>query len=434
MLPPRPPSPRAAARTLLLALTGLTALACTTVPTASPRGGSGAPQTGPGAAPTITPAFGLTWGLVQDVERPTEAFAIPSDLPTGPPGPDTAGHPGNFPGQSILRDVSVAADRLVAVGFTALHGVWTADAWTSGDGLHWTLASIDRRPGSFAEAVTTTADGAIVAVGRSGADPAAWISSDGKTWTATQVGRLAPADLPAEPERMTTVLRTDFGLLAGGSAGPELGAREARLWRSDDGRTWTALGDVEGRSDAEVAGIARGPEGYVALGRLGDGQRSTGSIAWRSANGEAWTRIDDLALAGGIAVAIVATEAGFVAVGSDLEEREAVAWSSSDGATWTRAPSEEARLHFGEKVRMTDVVATAAGLVGVGNFVGVQYGTGTSWLSGDAATWMKAPLQPALGQGEPESVIAWRDRLVIVGSRGAPDNYIPSVWIGPSLP
>jgi hypothetical protein len=83
---------------------------------------------------------------------------------------------------------------------------------------------------------------------------------------------------------------------------------------------------------------------------------------------------------------------------------------------------------------MTDVVTTPAGFVGVGNYVSLQYGTGTSWLSRDGLAWTQAPDQPTFGQGEPEAVLAWRDRLVIVGSRGAPDNYIPTVWLSPGLP
>jgi len=83
---------------------------------------------------------------------------------------------------------------------------------------------------------------------------------------------------------------------------------------------------------------------------------------------------------------------------------------------------------------MTDVVATANGYVAVGNFVGFQYGTATSWLSADGLSWVQAPRQAALEGGEPEAVIAWLERLVTVGSRGAPDDYIPSAWISPNAP
>jgi len=384
----------------------------------------------PIAAPTPPAAFGLTWGLVQDVERPAEAFAVASDLPTAASAPGGA----NFPGQSILHDVAVVGDRLVAVGYTAVAGSWTADAWTSTNATSWSLSTIDDRVGSFAMAVTARSGTRFVAVGRSGVDAAAWTSADGKTWSRASVARLASGSLADAPERMTTVIDTPAGLLAGGSAGPELGDRQARFWRSSDGTTWTPIADAAAFGGAEVVAITPIPSGYLALGRLGTGQRATGSIAWLSADGETWRRIDDRALANGLLAAVAVTADGVLAVGSDLDEREAVVWASADGVTWTRAPGEGSRLHSGEKIRMTDLLVTEAGYIGIGNFVGVQFGDGTSWLSGDGLSWQQAPLQPALGQGEPEALVAWRDRLVMVGSRGAPDNYIPSVWISPNVP
>ena len=235
---------------------------------------------------------------------------------------------------------------------------------------------------------------------------------------------------------MTVVTATAGGLLAGGSVGAELeGGHRARVWRSSDGHDWQPMPDEPAAfADSEVSAIAEAAGGIVAIGHLEGGARPTGSLAWTATSSGTWGRCPDAALAGGLAEAIVATPAGFLAVGSDADEREAVAWSSSDGCTWTKAPTEGSRLHSGEKIRMTDVVATAAGLVGVGNYVGVQFGTGTSWLSTDGRRWTQAPDQPTFGQGEPEAVTVWRGRLVIVGSRGAPDNYIPSVWLSPGLP
>jgi len=426
-------APRAGAAVAAAAAVCALLAACgsLTGPTASPR-----PAWTPG--PTRVPAYGLTWAMAPDVERPADAFAIPSNPPTGPANPGTAGHPGHFPGQAVLADVAVRGDRLVAVGYVGLEGRWRARAWSSSDGLSWTVHPIDERVGSFAVAIAVAPDGTFVAVGRAGREAAAWRSPDGVAWERSTVGSLVAdgADRPASAaERMAAVLATADGLLAGGSAGPELGERRARLWRSVDGATWTPVSDDPATFvGAEVAAITEVTGGYVALGRLGSGARPTGSLAWTSDDGRTWQRVDDPALAGGLAVAIVATPAGVLAVGSDADEREAVAWSSADGRSWVRAPGEPARSYFGGKIRMTDVVATPSGFVGVGNYVGLQFGTGTSWLSRDGLAWAQAPDQPTLGQGEPMAVARWADRLVIVGSRGAPDNYIPTVWLSPGLP
>jgi hypothetical protein len=426
--PERPPIVTAVRALTLALLAG----ACSLAP-----GPSATPSRLPQA--TLTPVLGLTWAMAPDVERPADAFAVSSNPATGPEHPDTAGHPGNFPGQAIIDDVAAGADRLVAVGFSGIAGDWRARAWASTDGLSWKLATIDDRTGSFAVRVTANPTGGFVAVGRAGREAVAWVSSDGSSWRRASVGSLVAsgeARPAAESERMTAVVATSSGLLAGGSVGPEQGPGDARFWTSADGRAWQPMADVPATfRNAEVVDITAVGTGLVALGRLGGAARPTGSIAWisRTDRGE-WERVDDPALAAGLAVSVADSGTGMLAVGSDLDEREAVAWSSVDGRAWTKAPTETSRLHSGEKIRMTDVVATADGSVAIGNYVGVQYGTGTSWLTTDGLHWMMAPDQPTFGQAEPEAVISWRDRLVIVGSRGAPDNYIPSVWLSPDLP
>ncbi len=390
----------------------------------------------PATIASLTPALGLTWSIAPDVELPADAFPIDSNPPTGPEHPNTAGHPGHFPGQSVIEDVASIGERVVAVGYEGLAGEWRARAWSSSDGLSWRLASIDDRPGTFAVGIVRTPRDGFVAVGWAGADAAAWTSPDGVIWARSLIEREPRTITPAPAERMRAVVASSDGLVAGGSAGPELGDRHARFWRSTDGRSWSVVADDgPAFANAEVAAlVSPGGSGFLALGRLGPGGRPSGSIAWTSPDGQSWHRIDDGALASGLAVSVITTATGFLAVGSDADEREAVAWASSDGQAWTRAPKEESRLHFGEKVRMTDVVATDRGYVAIGNYVGVQFGTGTSWLSTDGLHWAQAPDQPTFGQAEPEAIAPWHDGLVIVGSRGAPDNYIPSVWLSPGLP
>lgn len=394
-------------------------------PSASPTPAASA---APAASPT-PPIPGLSWEKAPDVERPTDAFAEPSAEPSGPSGPGTAGHPGHFPGQAIVDDVVATGDGLTAVGYVGIDGVWTAIAWRSGDGGRWTLESIDDAPASFA--VSVAADprtGRVYAAGRSGPDPVVWAATGGG-WTRTGIPTLSGG---AERERAVAIVATRDGLLAGGSAGPELGDRRARFWRSTDGAVWAPVPDDPAFAGAEVVAIeSLAAGGYVALGHLGTGQRSTGSVAWRSDDGVAWRRVDDPALAGGLANALATDADGsLVAVGSDLDEREAVVWRSTDGgATWQRAPREDSRLYEPYKIRMTDVVATPGGLVAVGNYVGLQYGTAASWLATSWESWTRSANYPALGQGEMLAVAGGGPGLVAVGSFGAPDNYVPTIWL-----
>jgi hypothetical protein len=80
---------------------------------------------------------------------------------------------------------------------------------------------------------------------------------------------------------------------------------------------------------------------------------------------------------------------------------------------------------------MTDVTATAIGLLAVGNLVEMQFGTGQSWRSSDGLHWERSPIQPSMGQAEPSAVVPFGDRFVMVGTFGAPDNDIPRAWISP---
>jgi hypothetical protein len=387
----------------------------------------------PPATPVATPAVpGLSWVKAEDVARPDDAFAQPSAEPTGPSGPGTAGHPGHFPGQAIVDDVVATDGGLTAVGYVGFDGVWTAIAWRSRDGQRWTLASIDTAPASFAVAIAyDPRNGRAYAAGRSGPTPVVWAADHGGAWIRTKLQTLSGG---AEWERAVTIAATPDGLLVGGSAGPELGERRARFWWSPDGTAWSVVGDDPGFGGAEVVAIEpRKDGGFVAMGHLGTGQRATGSVAWISddRDGARWRRVDDPALAGGLVNALATDADGsLVAVGSDLDEREARVWRSADGgASWEQAPAEASRLYEPYKIRMTDVVATPGGLVAVGNYVGLQYGTATSWIASDWRTWTRAPNYPALGQGEMLAVTPGGPGLVATGSFGAPDNYVPTIWL-----
>src|SRR5206468_102843 len=123
----------------------------------------------------------------------------------------------------------------------------------SADGSTWKIHPIDSTDFSFAVAVTTGRSGSVVAVGRSGSLPVAWTSSDGLSWQRQAVPTVGPSGVA---ERMTTVVATDSGFVAGGSSGPELADRHAAFWTSADGQTWSAVPDDPGAfANAEVRQI-----------------------------------------------------------------------------------------------------------------------------------------------------------------------------------
>ena len=422
------------AKSLVAVTVAVAAVGCgspSVSPTTSEQPAPTASRSPPPAAPTGPPVLGLDWGRADDVERPEEAFAAPSPGASFAfsLGGNRSGHPLHFPGQAMMADVArLPSGGLVAVGY--VYPGWHPTGWTSPDGRTWNLAPIGETEFTFPVALAVGAGGAAVAVGRSGSAPMAWTSPDGTAWEPHDVAILGDG---AVAERMTTVLATPDGYLAGGSVGPELLDRHARFWRSADGSTWEPVADDPAAfADAEVRAIARLGDGYVATGVTGSVQEVTGSVAWTSPDGETWTRVDAPALRGGRAIALAnAPFGGLVAVGSDRTEDEALAWLSPDGRTWTQAPGEESRQYYG-KIRMTDVTVVGDELVAIGNYVGVQRGTATGWVSRDGLHWERARAAPVQQQAELYAVVAAGPGVVAVGSFGAPDDYIPTVLLSPA--
>jgi hypothetical protein len=392
--------------------------------TSLPSGGTFLPSGGTFAPPaSLGPAvLGLDWGRAASVERPInfEETVSPS-------------YPGTHPilriaGQAMMTDVvATPAGGLSAIGYVPPD--WTPTAWTSSDGQAGSLHPIGPTPFTFPVALASGGAG-LVAVGRSGSRPVAWTSADGVAWTERSV----PVVDAAVAERMTSIVVGPHGFVAGGSAGPELFDRHARFWTSTDGSSWTAApDDAAAFADAEVRAISTFDGGFVAVGVVGSVQQRTGAVAWTSRDGMAWQRIDDPTLTGGLTVALTAAPfGGLVAVGSDLDRREAAAWTSPDGAHWTRAPSEPSRVHGGGYAWMTDVMAIGDEVVGIGEDQGLQRGTGTAWVSRDGSHWDQARTAPVQEQAELYAVAPGGPGLVVVGSYGAPDSYVPIVLVSPA--
>ncbi|HET7726301.1 MAG TPA: sialidase family protein [Candidatus Limnocylindrales bacterium] len=401
--------------------------------------GSSAPSTAPSPAAlsTLPPPpdeLGLGWVSVLDVERPPDAFEIPED-PSAGQDTGTSGHPLHFPGQAMIEDVVATPDGLVAIGYVGFE--WRPVAWHTDDPRRWALTEIGRvepDEAAFAVALAVTPAGEAVAVGRAGRRPAVWRSGDGgRTWRHTEPPVLGSDD---DWERMTAVAGNGTTMIAGGSVGPELLERRARFWTSGDGGAWQPVPDDPAAFDGtEVVDIVALPAGgWLAIGRIGDGQRTTGSVAWTSGDGRTWLRQEPAAFADArVRAALVRGDGSIVAVGSRVDETMALGWVSRDGgATWTLT-AEQDSLRYGDgwKIVMTDVVEVDGGLVAVGNVVPLQHGQGMAWRSRDGLRWERSPVQPALGGAEPLAAVAVDGSVIAVGTAGSPDNFIPRVWISP---
>jgi hypothetical protein len=409
-----------------VARTGVPACALTVaamVAVASGCGSTAAPTSGL-AQPSGPPVLGIDWARAPSVERPTNFEVDPSASAY------TGDHPIlRIPGQATIADVTPLPGRgFVAVGYEPPD--WTPVAWTTSDGLNWSIHSMGATGFTFPVSVAAGADGSVVAVGRSGKLPVAWTSADGVAWQEHAVPVLEESGVA---ERMTTVVVSAHGYLAGGSVGPELFDRHARFWTSIDGMEWKSVADAPvAFANAEVRAITRFRDGFVAVGVVGTAQHPSGAVAWTSPDYATWTRVDDPSFVDGIAVAVASAPfGGLVAVGSDVARHEAVAWTSPDGRRWTRAPREPSREHSGGFAWMTDVVAIGDTVIGIGDYQGLQRGTATSWVSRDGIHWEQARSAPVQEQGEFYAITPGGPGAIAVGSFGAPDSYVPTIWLTP---
>ena len=212
-------------------------------------------------------------------------------------------------------------------------------------------------------------------------------------------------------------------------------AIEARFWWSRDGRSWrpgTLDGDPAGTRVAAVEALPGG--GFVAVGATGDARAAVGSAVWTSPDGRAWTRVaDSAALRQGVdARADRGRRSRAGGCRQLVGQHPAVAWRSADGVDWTMAPDAPSLGNFGLGIEMHDVAWDGTRLVAVGHrLFGTQYPTGVVWVSTDGIAWDRATESAALSQGKIEGVAAVPGGFAAVGTFGAPDAAIPTVWLSP---
>lgn len=196
--------------------------------------------------------------------------------------------PGDGYSRSEITDILTTDSGLVAVGFADPE--WQhfptgrALAWTSQDGLVWDRVELGAEPGTVWAAAGTGE--AVIAVGSTSDDSAAWISSDAKTWSPP-----SPIVTLAKQLWFWDAVWDGGRLLAVGVWFPEHPAGEYPFpgqsgpvaWASDDtGATWHEIpisktsdeGPFASTVDQRPAGfrdvIAFGDE-FLAVGGTGNG-------------------------------------------------------------------------------------------------------------------------------------------------------------------
>jgi len=211
--------------------------------------------------------------------------------------------PDSHPGSSAVS-VAWARGRYIAVGGGG--EVNATVAWTSVDGLAWAPLSI-LKPGEPASLNSVAAGPAAYVVdGMEGGHPVIWTSTDGRTWTKSNLAG-SPAD---DAGRMRYIGGRFIFSIAGGG-----------LWTSTDGQHWTKTvvpGFGVGAFDVTTI-----PGGFVAVGRSFE-DNEPGAVAVADPSLTHWRVLPlDPVFDGGIASSVTVSPDGayLVGVGNTLDGR-----------------------------------------------------------------------------------------------------------------
>ena len=125
-------------------------------------------------------------------------------------------------------------------------------AWWSGDGLHWTRATVEAHPGDGFAAVYSAESG-LIALSSTGDVPGRtsfWTSADGHAWKLSSANPMGVIESGEGVGSANGVFSGDGARLLGYDPGAT--ASSAVYWTSLDGTNWTRL-SVTG--DTTVASI-----------------------------------------------------------------------------------------------------------------------------------------------------------------------------------
>jgi len=257
--------------------------------------------------------------------------------------------------------------------------------------------------------------GTEVAAGAANGGPALWVSADGGSdWTRAALGGLSALSQAGSGE-LAGVAHGPAGWIAVGTTLAEGGG--PLVVASPDARTWTVTGGLAASvgGSAAAAAVAAGSAGYVIVGHQSAGGGGTVAAAWYAPGLSGWhsATISGATISGATVArsagqlmnSVTVTAGGFAAVGS--AGTSAAAWLSADGRSWRQVslPQPAGAARAG----LEYVAANGASLVAAGTeFTASGASSPFAEVSADAgATWNVVQLPvPAAGQGTGTTVTA----------------------------
>jgi hypothetical protein len=237
--------------------------------------------------------------------------------------------PGNIAqdlaGVSAVEVAAGPAGYVIAGNLVAPGGGRIADVWWSPDLNSWSRARAVTGSGQVL-AVAAGAHG-FVSVGSYNGKPAAWTTSNGRSWTTVV--------LPLPPGASSAVLQQiaikGSRVAALGETTTEGGVVPFAALSVNGGATWLQVPFASPGPDTAFTALIAGSRGFTAVGQYGPpGQASP--AAWTSASGTAWARSQLSGLTGAYRItALAPAEPAATAIGS-------IATQQSEGAFMVGVP------------------------------------------------------------------------------------------------
>jgi hypothetical protein len=385
-----------------------------------PRGEVGS---GVSPSPSIETPSPVPSATVNSTPSPTPTpEPTPTPLPEGAAPMDWVAS-GAAPDGDV-RDVVWMGDRWLAVG--SRDGA--AATWTSDDGLEWkpgTAVPPEPSPGpdgtGYWMSVVAVHDDGVVAFGWNrigccdGGRPMAWQSSDGVGWSVVETQGTAfdqynfPTSAAVSP-RGEVVLAVATGMGYG-----------TDVLVTSDLLDWERI-TVTQKEFESMSAIASSPSGLLGVGL--DGAGDAEQRVWRSSDGRSWTAVAAPSRAGSLStVAYDAAHDQYVVGGTDAEGRPTM-WTTHDGSAW-------ARVTLDQGMGRVDRVSAAEGLiVGVGP-VGEPGDTNLiAWSSYDGVTWQIVNL--GSHNGYSTAAVGGGTAVAYFMGTGPEPDYVPflGTWHG----
>jgi hypothetical protein len=200
-------------------------------------------------------------------------------------------------------------------------GAYSRDVWWSPDLVAWTKArDVNDTGGSSRVLAVAAGPVGFVSAGSHDKLPAAWTSSDGRTWTAVSM----PLPTGATAGVIQQVAVNGSHVVALGRQTTAHGVQPLAERSDDGGKTWQPVPFTAPGPGVRFTALTASGGGFTAAAQFGSSGGTTAAAVWTSANGTSWARSSVSGLTDGGSHAITALAAsGSAVTGIDSVQTQA---------------------------------------------------------------------------------------------------------------